>query len=170
MRTIYAAITLALFCPGTLFALSGDFVFKAEKKRVATERTQTKTTQSSAEEWAYHVSITNHSFQDLDHAEIRYLIYFKNEVFGSKTGQAKEERLSGSMLIENLKANASFEFDTVKAELTKSQLVGGYYWKSGAKGRTRASLTGLWVRLFREGKMVAEYSEPDSLKTKDKWP
>ena len=161
------AATIAL--SGSAFALGSDFVFKAEKKRTSAERTQSVSTSTTEEHWAYHVTITNHAFKDLANVEVRYIFYSKTDVAGSASGQAKEAHKTGSKKIDNFKANANFEFDTAEAELTKSQLVGGYQWANGAKARARASLSGIWIRIYQDGKMLAEFSDPDGLKAKEKW-
>ncbi|MDP9292503.1 MAG: hypothetical protein M3O82_09095 [Verrucomicrobiota bacterium] len=151
------------------FARAADFDFRCDKKRVDAERSTTASTQISNETWKYHVLIENKSFKDQEKLELHYAIFSKCEVAGSKTGAAKQSKVTGKKEIEKLRNTEKFEFDTESVDLNKTQLIGGWYYGNGAKPRARASITGIWIRLLKDGAVIAEYSEPANLKSKQKW-
>lgn len=151
------------------FARAADFDFRCDKKRVDADRSMNESTQTSNEKWTYHVWIENKSFKDQEKLEVQYAIFAKNEVAGSKTGAAKQSRVTGKKEIEKLRNTEKFEFETESVDLNKTQLVGGWYYGNGAKPRARASITGIWIRLLKDGAVIAEFTEPDNLKSKEKW-
>lgn len=164
--------TLAFLITGIALANAGraaDFDFRCDKKRVEAERSTTESTLTSSETWKYHVLIENKSFKDQEKLEVHYAIFTKNEVAGSKTGAAKQSKVTGKKEIEKLRNTEKFEFDTESVDLNKTQLIGGWYYGNGAKPRARASITGIWIRLLKDGAVIAEYTEPNNLKTKEKW-
>ena len=98
-----------------------------------------------------------------------YIFFAKSEVLGSETGKAKEANKSGTQKIETFQSNSKFEFDTEAVDLKKSELTGGYYYTSGAKPKANATLDGIWIRVYQDGNMIAEFSQPNDVKTTKKW-
>lgn len=159
----------AVETPETKPASAGkiNLVISSEKKRFDTERSTVSNTQSKTERWGYSVAIVNKSFEDLPNVEVRYQLVIKDETPGLRA--VKQQRKSGSKTCELLKDNTTFAFDTDPVDLTKTQLASGWTYGSGAKPRSRDTLVGLWIRAYAEGKVIAEYSEPAGLRTREKW-
>ena len=160
------ALLLAAGLSAQAQAPSYSFDFKAEKKKLEGKRTATLEHQTSVEKWCYTVTVQNHSFKDVPNVDIKYIIYYKKEGEGSKV--AKEKHLSGSVTAAMIQNNGNFVFDTEGIELVKSELMGTFYYTNGAKARSRDSITGIWLRLYQNGTMIGEYSDPPEL-SNGKW-
>jgi hypothetical protein len=121
----------------------------------------------SKEHWVYEVTIENRTFKELDGLELKYVIFYKQEKFGSKE-PAAVKRQNGSVSVGALKAHEKKSVTTSSVELNKATLSGDYYFPEGGKAHAQDSLGGLWVRLFQNGQQVAEYANPSTL-TKEAW-
>ncbi|MEY2537045.1 MAG: hypothetical protein QOG67_785 [Verrucomicrobiota bacterium] len=117
---------------------------------------------ASKEHWIYDVAIESKSFKQLDGLELKYVIFYKQEKFGSKD-PAEEKRIKGSVSIGALKPHEKRSVTTTPVELNKTQLDGNYYFSSGGKERAQDSLVGVWVRVYQNGQQVTEYANPSTL-------
>lgn len=142
---------------------------KAEKKRFDTSREKSETTFTSNEKWGYVIKLRNTTFKDLPDVSVEYQIFSKDEKMAAGKGDVDHRRLKGTQKIGDWKANAVSNFETEQVDLTRSQLVGGYYYANRASVKATDSITGIWVRIFSAGKQIAEIIDPPSLATKSKW-
>lgn len=136
-----------------------------EKTKDATEKSRTSTTK---ENWQYVVTLENKAFDDMKDLEVDYIIFFKQEELGS-TGPAATKRQAGKTSIQVLKGHDKTEFRTDPVELVQAALSGGYYYKNGAKNTADANMAGIWIRVSQGGKVIAEYTRPSNLASKEKW-
>jgi hypothetical protein len=124
------------------------------------------------EHWGYKVSIENQGFKNLSNLEVKYIIFFKQEQLGIK-GPPRKETISGTYTIPEIDSLATTSFETDPVKLTKSSLVGpvgGYtYFTNGAKPSATDTLTGLWVRVYQNGNLFAEYAYPAGLTSSETW-
>ena len=142
---------------------------KADKKRFDTSREKSETTFTSNEKWGYMVKLRNTAFKDLPDVSVEYQIFSKDEKMAATKGDVDHRRLKGTQKIGDWKSNAVSTFETEQMELTRSQLVGGYYYANRGSVKANDSLTGIWVRVMSAGKLVAEMTDPANLATKAKW-
>jgi hypothetical protein len=120
------------------------------------------------EHWAYDVSIENKTFQNLNNLQVKYVIFFSQERLGVKAA-ATAERQPGSFTIPAIGSHQKRTFTTDSVELDKSHLVGNWIYPSGAKPNATGTLNGLWVRVYQNGQLFAEYANPANLTTQQKW-
>jgi hypothetical protein len=129
--------------------------------------------ESKTEQWGYKVSIENQAFKNLSNLEVKYAIFYKREQLGIK-GPPRKQTQTGTYTIASIDSLASTSFDTTSVKLTKSTLVGpvgGYsYFANGAKPTANDSLAGLWVRVYQNGALFAEYAYPAGLTSTETWP
>ena len=120
------------------------------------------------EDWVYIVTLQNTTFTDMANVEVKYIIFYKQEELGSTAGPRLGKQ-SGSAKIDSIKGNDQAEFSTAPVKLEKSSLQGGRYFPNGARPQAEASLTGLWIRVYQNGNLIAEMAKPTNLPSKEKW-
>jgi hypothetical protein len=114
------------------------------------------------EHWIYDVTIENKTFKDLTNLEVKYVIFFKQEQLGVKAPPTPRQQ-TGSFGIDVLKSHEKKSFVTDEVELNKSNLVGNWYYSSGAKPNAQDMLVGLAIRVYQSGQQFAEFANPSTL-------
>ncbi len=120
------------------------------------------------EHWGYDVTMENKTFKDLTNLEVKYAIFFSQERLGVKAA-ATAKRQTGMFTIPVLNPHEKKVFTTDSVELDKANLVGNWIYTSGAKPGATGMLSGLWVRVYQNGQLFAEYANPSTLMTQQKW-
>ena len=139
----------------------------SERRKAKTEKSQTESTNSSTEQWGYKVSVQNNGFQPADGLEAVYRVYKWDD---SRSGSAEKLIATpGSVPIGSLKPGAKFAFDTENVVLNKTSLKAGWVYTDKSKGKVEDGVAGLWLRIMKDGAVVAEHIKPPTLKTKAKW-
>lgn len=176
MKTfVHALLSVVIFtlCSNDLRADAGySFNFIVEQKKLSGGQTQSSGSEiKTKEEWAYKGSMENKSFKDAANLEIKYLVFMKPDQAGAikMIGQAKLKRKQGETKVALIKNFDKYNFTTDSVVLTGIQLAPGWVWASGANPRSKDALRGLWMRVFVDGKQVAEYINPPGLKDKETW-
>jgi len=148
-----------------------SFAFTSSQKKLEGEQKTTGDEIISREQWAYNVTVENKSFRDLENLEIKYILFMKPDIAGQKmlSGHIDLKRKAGSTAIKLFKNYDKFSFTTESMELNGTQLTSGYYWGNGANPNAKDALKGLWLRVFADGKQVAEYANPPSITSKERW-
>lgn len=173
IRTL-SAVSILWLCSNALRADAGNSGFGftvAQKKLGATQQNRSRHTTETKEEWAYKVTIENKSFKDVANVEIKYITFMKPDPEGTKvlTGQIKLKRKQGETNAPLIKNFDKFSFTTDSVVLIGTQLDAGWVWMSGANPRSKDALKGLWLRMFVDGRQVAEFIDPPGLKEKETW-
>jgi len=117
---------------------------------------------------AYDVKVRNKTFSDMENIEVKYMIFYE-EVQPGNRGKPIDLFVKGGEAIKFLKSHSEATFLTSPVTLKKSELDGGVGWVSGASGRAKDSVTGVWFRAFSNGKQVGEYANPASVAKKNDW-
>jgi len=154
-----------------------DLTITTQPKHVPGTAAPATATGASAEvkkvqEWAYTVTLENSTFKDMSNLDVRYMIFYKQEKLGEKGAPIKQHKY-GTNTINTLAAGANTSFDTDSVTLTKAALLGppgGFeYYANGARSKAEDSLTGIWVRVYQNGAVFAEYANPPSLTSREQW-
>ena len=165
-------IAALLLPPCAAFADGGDIDFSCVARRVDQKVTKSGTTENAitidTEDWQYVVTLTNNTFKDMTNIEVQYLIFSKREELGTVAG-VRMGKQAGTAKIDDLKAHDKVEFKTDPVKLEKASLKPGNYYPNGGRVSGEASLSGLWIRIYQDGKLIAEMSRPPELASKEKW-
>lgn len=171
LRTFIAFVVLSL-PPCIALAGDGDIDFSCVTRKVDQKTTQsgtdTKAIIIDTEDWQYVVTLANNTFNDMKDIEVRYIIFTKSEELGTVAG-VRVGRQYGSAKIDVLKAHDKTEFNTDAVKLQKASLPPTSYYPNGARMHGEASLSGLWIRIYQNGNLIAEMSRPSDLASKEKW-
>jgi hypothetical protein len=156
-----AMLTCSAFAAPLNLAISGD------RRKYDTEKKQTESTNLSTEKWGYKVVIENKMFKPVEGLDIVYRV-FKADDSPHATTQ-KLLATPGTAAIASLKPGAKFTFDTQPVILNKSNLKGGWIYNDNSKAKVEDGVAGIWLRVLKDGEIVAEFLKPPALKEKAKW-
>jgi hypothetical protein len=143
-------------------------VSKKFEENVTVPNTGNGSISEKKEQWGYVVTIENKMFRPVAGLEAKYVVFYKQEEIGSKAAQ-RLQRKSGTVAIPEIAGGAKTTFRTNPVDLKKAVLNGNYYFANGAKSKAEDSLSGIWVRIYQNGALFAEYVRPSSLSSKEKW-
>ena len=172
--TLGIPLLLAVLClPPWACRAGGDLDFSCVAKRVDQKTTKSGTSEDAltidTEDWQYVVTLANTSFKDLANLEVRYIMFSKRQEIGTVAG-TRVEKQAGSVKIDNIKGHDKVQFETITMKLQKATLAAGRYYANGGRTSGEASMSGLWIRIYQNGNLIAEMSRPPELATKEKWP
>lgn len=167
-----SAIVIAALLFAPLFAQAGDLQISVLRKKGEAEQTTRVSegeTFKGKENYFYEVSVSNKSFKPSHALEARYILFVERQEMGQKIGSERVEKVKGTAKVAALDAHANTHFDTKTVSLRERGLVGAYYYANGGRIKAKDSLTGVWIKLFDGNTEVAEYVNPTSLTSKQKW-
>jgi hypothetical protein len=158
--------TLLIGTAATLSAAPLSFTVTAEKKRFDVDRSATVSTMTTKEKWGYSVTLENKAFKPLENLEVQYRQFKMDD---TRKGPGKLKGVPGSTKIEKMGNGEKFKFDTDAVEIEKQELKAGWSYTDGSKSKVKDALSGLWVRVVKDGETVYETQLPADLKNKAKW-
>jgi hypothetical protein len=141
-----------------------NFHVVCEKKRFDVERGSTASTKTSREQWGYSVIIENKTFKLQENLNVEYRQYVLDDV---ATGKPKLTSHASKTAIAALANGAKFKFDTAPVAIEKEELKANY--SRAGKEKVKDTLSGLWLRIIKDGQTVHEFCSPPELKNKAKW-
>lgn len=115
----------------------------------------------------YRVTLRNRSPVSIRNLAVDYRIFKKLRV-GTVDGE--EEHLiftEGTELIPLLPQQQSYEFRSETTALAESPLQEGLVYLEASSDRGRDELGGIWIRLRKDGFVLAEFSRPSDLMSKE---
>ena len=125
-----------------------------------------------SETMGYEITVENLTFKPIEKVEVKYIVFYKQEKLGQK-GPAVKAHKSGSAPLDAIAPHAKESVQTTGVVLTKSALLGDpgsyMYFPNGAKPKAADSLTGIWVRIYKDGNVFAEYANPPSIAEHEQW-
>ena len=165
----FLSILFVALLPLTSHAGLSEVDILVEKERVAQDKERrdgdmTVTTNTVI----YDVEIKSRSFKALENLSVGYMVFYEVAEHGSKD-KGVEKFVKGKETIGTLGKSAVFSFKTKPVSLSKVELDGNVYWTSGASGRSRDKMVGVWVRVFSGDALIAEYTNPSTLGRKQVW-
>ncbi|HEX8310820.1 MAG TPA: hypothetical protein VF614_05845 [Chthoniobacteraceae bacterium] len=148
---------------GTLAAGPLNLNFSADRTRLDVQRTETGNTNLSKESWGYKVTVENKSFQNLEGLELEYRVFLLEDE--ARLRERKLKGNPGAHTIAALKNREKQQFQTIPVEVNKSELKAGWsYTNRAIKEKVKDGLGGIWIRVKKDGAIVAEYVNPPALK------
>jgi hypothetical protein len=147
-----------------LIAAPLNFQVLCDKKRFDVERGTTVSTKVSKEQWGYGVTIENKTFKPQDNLEVEYRQYVLDDV---ATGKPKLKSYPAKTTIAALPSGGKFKFDTTPVDIEKEEMKANY--SRAGKEKVKDTLSGLWLRIMKDGQMIYEFQSPPDLKNKAKW-
>jgi len=117
----------------------------------------------------YEIKVTNSAFKATPASEARYLIFVERQRPATRPTEDVVEKLKGEAALPALKSGETKNLESEPFVLWTGSLESGYYFENGGRIRTKDRLVGIWVKIFQDGKEVAEYANPSSLVSQHQW-
>ena len=112
----------------------------------------------------YKVVVKNVSFMDVTPPlTAQYRVFVRRDDGMKQARDVKPQRFVGDATVEAIKPGGSATFETKEVKLRHTSLDTGYYYSNGKQSSTRDELAGVWVRIYADGKMIAEYMSSSNL-------
>ena len=142
----------------------------AERKRIeAGEAVTARDASKTSEKYVYEVKVQNRSFGDVPALDVQYLIFVERQKLGERKEKDTVDRITGSAKVEPLTRSTMVRtVPTSEIVLDRQVIVGDYYYLNGGRQKVADNVLGLWIKVFSEGKMIAEYTNPSTV-TKRGW-
>ncbi len=145
-------------------AINFSIAFDVKKRFVDSDDFATLGRDFKTMRWAYDVVMTNQSRNELRNAELEYQIIYEDQVEFVRTsaypGKGKNQREGRSVDIPPLAFNGRAEFSTPPVTMEIYE----YAPTRGDREYRRDQILGIWIRLFKNGEVIAEYqSHPASM-------
>lgn len=141
----------------------------ARKRQAETRSFESMGRIMKTSDWVYDVVITNQSRNELKDAEVEYRVVFNDEVEFVKTavypGEGDDRQDGQAYELPELTFNGRAEFSTPAIAMHTYE----YVPSRGAKEYFRDQVVGIWVRVLRQGKVIAEYQSNPTAMSKLAW-
>ncbi len=158
---------------GTLFfaisAQAGDIQITLDRKKTSPNHTRGGLEQQTSQKWTGTLRVENTSARTSPDLQAKYVVIVKRQELAEKTGSDHLEVVKGEANVTPLKKGESFSADTTEIELRQQTLNAHYRYKSGGQTRASDAIAGVWVKVFSGTNLVAEYANPETVKSKFKW-
>jgi len=142
----------------------------ADRKRLEVGAAEgARDTSTTSDKFVYEVKVQNRSFGDTPPLSVQYLIFVERQKLGELKDKDTVDRIMGSAKVEPLTRKTMAQtVSTSEFVLSRRQLAADFYYPNGGRRKVEDNVLGIWVKVFSEGKMVAEYTNPSTV-TKRGW-
>jgi hypothetical protein len=164
---VAAAAPAATPAPATPASSTAERVkvdVSVERKRVEAgpSTTNAMDTIRASDKYVYEVKVQNRSFGDAPALDLQYLIFVERQKLGERKEQDTIDRITGTAKIDPLnRANKARTVST--SEITLTRQATDYYYVNGGRQKVADNVLGVWVKVFNEGKLIAEYTNPSTV-------
>jgi hypothetical protein len=138
-------------------------------KRLGKERRESASYEVTEESWNYELTIKNRSGFDVGFLDVRYRIFSSVPNTSDAGGLPKITTSDGLASIASLRNNGDIELKTDPVSLLESRLTTGSEFTDGSDIEKKQGLDGIWVKLFHDGKNVAEFKAGTDIVKKAEW-
>ncbi|MCB1093238.1 MAG: hypothetical protein KDL87_16985, partial [Verrucomicrobiae bacterium] len=129
----------------------------AKKRQAESDSFETLGRVLKTSRWVYDVVITNQSRNELRDAEVEYRIIYDDEVEFVKSsvypGKGENQQDGQAVPLPPMAFNGRAEFSTPAVDMHTYE----YVPLRGEKEYFRDQIVGIWVRVSRQGKVIAEF-------------
>lgn len=145
-------------------AIDFSLQISAKKRLVETDTFESQGRTLKTTSWVYDIVLANQSRNDLSDAEVEYRIIYNDDVEFVKSamypGKGNGQRDGEAVDLPNLPFNGRAEFTTPPIDMQAYEFVP----VRGEREFFRDEITGIWVRVIRNDRVIAEYqSNPASM-------
>jgi hypothetical protein len=147
----------------------GGVTIGAQRVRLETERTQTRSSTKKDESWCYKLTLTNRSRADLSGLRVEYRVFYVDDTAQADRDELPLKRKAGRTTLAEFGPGAATEVQTTVVELQVTELKPGQRYSGTGKRKVEDSLAGIWVRLYRGGELLHEFADPTTLPKDETW-
>lgn len=145
-------------------AVSYSLSISAQKNLVDSSNFRTASRDFKTAKWSYRVSLSNLTRNSLNGAQIEYRIIFDDKVEFARTvvgpGKGDNQQDGQAIDLPAMDFNDQIEFDTPPLDIHTYEYAPG----RGEREYAKDSVKGIWIKVTRNGQVIAEYqSSPSAL-------
>lgn len=153
-----------------MLAQAGDFLISMDRKKGGTGQLKGEDELKTSQSWIGEIKVENLNFKPTAEVELRYIIFVKRQELAQKAGMDQVDQVKGTVKVGALQSHEKASFSTSEITLRQQQLSGKYSgYKGGGITKATDTVMGVWVKLFSGETELAEYANPSTVKTKNKW-
>ncbi|EDY16435.1 hypothetical protein CfE428DRAFT_6054 [Chthoniobacter flavus Ellin428] len=118
------------------------------------------------EKYTYAITVQSREFVEVPPLDVQYLVFVERQKLGSQRDDNPIERITGSGKTGQMNRKdptqvvTSSEFE-ISRQIQNSKY-GGYV--NGGRRKVEDSIVGVWVKVLKDGQIVAEYTNPSTIK------
>ena len=171
MKT-FVVFALLAFVLGSMNAEESRIAIQWDKKVIASKfDTLPKAGQVAVNNLlcTYTITLANNSFADAPAMQVKYNVFVERQRPGDKGSTQRIEVVKGSKSVDGIKSHQKASVDTDAFPLNDGKLSAGWHYVGGGRTVAKDSIKGVWVRVYQDGKVVAEHVNPSTLSSKEKW-
>ncbi len=126
---------------------------------------------TTTDKYNYVIKVQSREFADVPPLDVEYVIFVERQKIGTKKDADTIERITGKTKTEVLtKKTAAQSMSTSEIVVHKASIRQGldttYSYTSGGRLKVEDDILGVWVKIFREGHVVAEIANPSTVKSR----
>lgn len=137
--------------------LSGSDTFESLGRSITTKK------------WSYHVTVTNQTRNELNDAQVEFRVVYDDHVAFSRTspypGEGEDQQEGQAVDLPAMEFNDQIEFDTPVLETHAYE----YNPTRGKREEIKDSIKGIWIRVVRHGKILAEFKSNEAFMRSLSW-
>lgn len=118
------------------------------------------------EKYNYAITVQSREFAEVPPLDVQYLIFVERQKLGSQKDDNPVERITGSAKTGELSRKQPTQTVT-SSELEISRQIQNSRWNgyvNGGRRKVEDSILGVWVKVLKDGQLVAEYTNPSTVK------
>ena len=150
-------------------AVDYSLSISTEKNLVDSSSFETGGRELKTSKWSYRVSVANLSRNALNGARIEYRVIFDDEVEFARAavgpGKGGNQQDGQAVDLPDMAFNDEVEFETPPVDLNTYE----YAPSRGEREYAKDSIKGIWIRITRNGKVIAEYQSSPSMMASLSW-
>lgn len=142
----------------------------ADRKRMDVERDTASGKRGEdekiTEKYTYAIRVQSREFVEVPPLEVQYLVFVERQKLGSQRNDNPVERITGSVKTGELNRKQptqilpSSEFE-LSRQIQNSKWAG---YTNGGRRKVEDSVLGVWVKVLKDGQVIAEYANPPTIK------
>jgi hypothetical protein len=156
-------------CLVTQAFADGTIKVEAHRVRTDSERTQTRTSTRTDEQWCYVVTFINGSGSAMGPFVVEYRMFYLDDTATADRSELPLRRRSGRLSVGELAPGSRSENRTASVLLQTTKRRSGSSRSSSGKRRIEDELAGVWVRVIFDGAVVHELASPSALPNTQAW-
>ncbi len=158
---------VALWHTAEILNSGNQFEFEVSRFTEKPEETATKIAEITSTQMGYLITLRNRSPIPLRDLKVEYKVFKNMNLPGDSAGYPISK--TGVELISVLAPRQSYEVRSATVSVAETRLQPGLIYLDGSDERQSDTLEGIWIRLIKDGQILAQFSRPTRLTQEATW-
>lgn len=121
------------------------------------------------EDWGFTIALRNNSTRPIEGLRGEYILFVKVEQPGATKPDDRFRRSRGKLDFEAIPVGGRTTSRSSAITARKTELASGIVWRGSGDTKSRDTLHGIWLRVYRGDTLVLESASPGTLTTSESW-